>query len=120
MVSFLKGCSTEIVEDGGHQEGEVQAGCDEGRNFAAWAFFMCFERECSDNKGFDVAAGWTSVTWKMYIFNGVGDYLQAKISRKISGSIAWLFPGSSDLITEEVIQHNIWEGDKILSLTMIW
>lgn len=56
----------------------------------------------------------------MYIFNGAGDYLQAKMSRKIGGSVAWLFPGSSDLNTEGVIQHNIWQVDEILSLKMIW
>lgn len=50
----------------------------------------------------------------MYILNGVGDYLQTKISRKTGESAAWLFPGSSDLITEEVIQHNTRQTDEIL------
>lgn len=39
MVLFLKGCSTEIAEDGGHQEGEVQAGCDEGSKFCSLSIF---------------------------------------------------------------------------------
>lgn len=40
MVLFLKGCSTEIAEDGGHQEGEVQAGCDEGSKFCSLSIFL--------------------------------------------------------------------------------
>lgn len=41
MVLFLKGCSTEIAEDGGHQEGEVQA----GSKFCSLSTFLCVLKE---------------------------------------------------------------------------
>lgn len=40
MVLFLKGCSTEIVEDGSHQEGEVQAGWEECSKFCSLSIFL--------------------------------------------------------------------------------
>lgn len=45
MVLFLKGCSTEIAEDGGHQEGEVQAECDAGSKFCSLSIFLCVLKE---------------------------------------------------------------------------
>lgn len=43
MVLFSKGCSAEMVEDNGHQEGEVQTGWVEGAKLCvACAFFYIF------------------------------------------------------------------------------
>lgn len=52
----------------------------------------------------------------MHVFNGVGDYPQAKTTRKIGGFLAWLFSGSYVLITEEIFGHNIWQVGEIPSL----
>lgn len=40
MVLFLKGCSTEVVEDGGQREGEVQAGWEEGSKYCSLSIFL--------------------------------------------------------------------------------
>ena len=40
MVLFLKGCSTEMAVDGGHQEGEAQAGWDECSKFCRLSIFL--------------------------------------------------------------------------------
>lgn len=40
MVLFLKGCSTETVGDGGHQEGKVQAGWEQCLRFCSLNIFL--------------------------------------------------------------------------------
>lgn len=58
MVLFLKGYSTAIAEDGGHQEGEVQAGCEEGSKFCSLSIFLrVLKKGLVTRKIFDVTAG---------------------------------------------------------------
>lgn len=57
MVLFSKGCSTKTLEDGGHQEGEVQAVWEEHSKLQLQHFSMCFEKGCNDEKDSDVTAG---------------------------------------------------------------
>lgn len=46
MVLFLKSCSTEMVEGGGHQEGEVQAQRRQGLNPFFEHFYASFGKWC--------------------------------------------------------------------------
>lgn len=74
MILFLKGCSTEVVEDGVHQEGEVQAGWEECSGICSLSISLhVLEKGCNDKKYFRVTAGWTSVTRKMYVSVGKND-----------------------------------------------
>lgn len=109
MVLFLKGCSTAIAEDGGHQEGEVQAGCEEGSKFCSLSIFLrVLKKDVVTRKILMLQLGELHVHERC-IFLVV--FLWARMSRKIGGSLACFFSGSSDLITEEVIQHYIRQVD---------
>lgn len=77
-------------------------------------FSTCFEKGCNDKE--HVTAGCTSVTSKVYVFNSASDYPWAKAIRKTGASLSWLFFSSYDLITEEVMGHNIWQVGEVLSL----
>lgn len=106
MVSFLKGCSAEMVEDGGHQEGEVQAEWGQCLTLYLEHFSVAFENGCKEKKkkrfkDFDIITLWSSVTSKVNVSNSAADYPWEKSVREIGGSLAWLFSGRNDLITEK-------------------
>jgi len=50
MVLFLKGCLTEMVEGGGHQEGEVQAQWGHCLKPLFEHFYASFDKWCEDRK----------------------------------------------------------------------
>lgn len=52
-------------------------------------------------KDFDIITLWSSVTSKVNVSNSAADYPWEKSVREIGGSLAWLFSGRNDLITEK-------------------